>query len=440
MLAISRYSRLAVLVVACLMAQTLGTATAEAQEGSGDVVSLHDIAVRNELIFDQEALLNAYRCRFNIDTHIVPGGCSGGLPVEEVPPPGVFPGVPTQHEVDVRDALIFAQELLLNAYRCRFNIDTHVVPGGCPEQLDGTIGADVSSDDAAPAPAGFDTWDRDAVLAAYAAEFTREEPESGYFGDVFACDAGTTSRQFRDSVVQRVNWYRQMAGLRPVSENREFSAAAQQAALIMAAQERISHYPRSDWACYTQTGADAARSNLSLGAHGIEAIDNYMQDDGDNNLSVGHRRWILYARLTVIGTGDIPPGANRAANALYVFGQPRADTRQVREERGFVAWPPPGYVPAEVAWERWSFVLPNADFSGASVEVSDEHGPVEVQVIDRDRFIETGIVWAMGGESDSGLLPDPSAGDHCYAVKISGVVVNGAVEAPFEYAVCVLGA
>ena len=99
-----------------------------------------------------------------------------------------------------------------------------------------------------------------------------------------------------------------------------------------------------------------------------------------------------------------------------------------------------GYVPAEVAWERWSFVLPNADFSGASVEVSDEHGPVEVQVIDRDRFIETGIVWAMGGESDSDLLPDPSAGDHCYAVKISGVVVNGAVEAPFEYTVCVLGA
>ena len=439
MLAISRYSPLAALVVVCLLAQALGIATADAQEGPGDAVSRHDIAVRNELIIDQEALLNAYRCRFNIDTQVVTGGCAGGLPLEEVPQPDGFSGVPTRHELRVRDALIFAQELLLNAYRCRFNIDTQVVPGGCSGQPGNTNGVNEPADDAALVAVGFDTWDREAVLAAYAAEFTREEPESGYFGDVFACDAGTTSQQFRDSVVQRVNWYRQMAGLRPVSENREFSAAAQQAALIMAAQERIAHYPRSGWECYTQTGADAARSNLSLGAHGIEAIDNYMEDDGDNNLNVGHRRWILYARLTVIGTGDIPPGANRAANALYVFGQPRADTRQVREERGFVAWPPPGYVPAEVAWGRWSFVLPNADFSGATVDVSDESGPVAAQIIDRDRFIETGIVWAMGGGWDSGLLPNPSAGDHCYAVKISGVVVNGSVEAPFEYAVCVLG-
>ena len=35
-----------------------------------------------------------------------------------------------------RDELISAQESLLNAYRCRFNIDTHIVPNGCPDQSD----------------------------------------------------------------------------------------------------------------------------------------------------------------------------------------------------------------------------------------------------------------------------------------------------------------
>ena len=31
----------------------------------------------------------------------------------------------------VRDTLIVAQESLLNVYRCRFNVDTQVVPNGC---------------------------------------------------------------------------------------------------------------------------------------------------------------------------------------------------------------------------------------------------------------------------------------------------------------------
>lgn len=36
------------------------------------------IAVRDQLIADQEALLNVYRCMFDIDTEVVPGGCAGG--------------------------------------------------------------------------------------------------------------------------------------------------------------------------------------------------------------------------------------------------------------------------------------------------------------------------------------------------------------------------
>ena len=90
--------------------------------------SAADVAVRDQLIADQENLLNTYRCRFGVDTHAVPGGC----PNPDQVSPGVAPPNPTQQDIDVRDGLIQAQEALLNTYRCRFNIDTEVVPGGCP--------------------------------------------------------------------------------------------------------------------------------------------------------------------------------------------------------------------------------------------------------------------------------------------------------------------
>ena len=42
-----------------------------------------EIAIRDTLIAEQEALLNAYRCLFGIDTEVVPGGCSDWLTAGE---------------------------------------------------------------------------------------------------------------------------------------------------------------------------------------------------------------------------------------------------------------------------------------------------------------------------------------------------------------------
>ncbi len=89
-----------------------------------------DIEVRDQLIADQENLLNTYRCLFGVDTDVVPGGC----PDPDEVSPGVAPGNPTQQDVDVRDGLIQSQEALLNVYRCQFDVDTQLVPGGCTGQ------------------------------------------------------------------------------------------------------------------------------------------------------------------------------------------------------------------------------------------------------------------------------------------------------------------
>lgn len=90
-----------------------------------------DIEVRDQLIAAQENLLNDYRCKFGVGADAVPGGCPEPDRVE----PGPAPGSPTQNDIAVRDDLIDAQEALLNEYRCRFSVDVEQVPGGC---LDGS--------------------------------------------------------------------------------------------------------------------------------------------------------------------------------------------------------------------------------------------------------------------------------------------------------------
>ena len=274
-----------------------------------------------------------------------------------------------------------------------------------------------------------DTWDRAVVQQAYLGEFHRVEPDWGYTGDVADCVAGTTSQRFRDSVFQRVNWYRQMAGLSTVRENQGSSAGAQHTALMMLAEGRLSHEPHSNWACYTSTGRGYAGANLVLDAAGAAAIDSFMQDQGEQNTEVGHRRWILHPQTREMGTGNAR-NEHQESSALWPRDANTHSTRpQVREQRGFVAWPPSGYVPPQAVWGRWSFSLAGADFSGASVNVSDDDGPVEADVIHRSpvplaheiRFPEETIVWALGGDTDSSPLPAPRGGDHCYIVTITGV-------------------
>lgn len=86
-----------------------------------------DVEVRDQLIANQENLLNTYRCLFGVDTDVVPGRC----PNPDVIVPGAAPANPTQNDIEVRDGLIQSQEVLLNVYRCQFDVDTQLVPGGC---------------------------------------------------------------------------------------------------------------------------------------------------------------------------------------------------------------------------------------------------------------------------------------------------------------------
>jgi hypothetical protein len=260
----------------------------------------------------------------------------------------------------------------------------------------------------------------------------------GWTGNVTACIPGTTTQTFRDSLALRINYYRAMAGVAAkVTLLEEYNQKAQQAALMMSANNALSHNPPTSWKCYTDQGHEAAgSSNLALGGYGLDALRMYMQDFGSGNTAVGHRRWILYPQTQSLGTGDIPGGSGySAANDLWVFDSHIWDARPATRE-AFVAWPPPGYVPYTVVYQRWSFSYAGADFSGAVVSMTENGSNFPVtRYTPVNGYGENTLVWIRTGVSDGNAWLKP-AGDTTYVVTLSNVVVGGSPKS-FQYTVIV---
>ncbi len=241
-------------------------------------------------------------------------------------------------------------------------------------------------------------------------------------GNHAGCDEGSTSEAFRQAVVLRINYFRAMAGVPAnVLLSDEYTRKAQKAALMMSVNRQLSHDPPSGWECWSEEGAEAAgRSNLFLGVYGVPAIDGYVCDPGGGNYFVGHRRWILYPRTRKMGTGDIPPAAGYPpANALWVLDYPWGPRPETREE--YVAWPPPGYVPYQVVFPRWSFSYDGADFSSTSVVMASEGHSIGVSVQPVVyNYGENTLVW----EPDLEFGTAPSA-DTVYSVTVMEVRIGG---------------
>ena len=122
------------------------------------------------------------------------------------------------------------------------------------------------------------------------------------------------------------------------------------------------------------------------------------------------------------------------------YNNPWNDPRPaVREERGFVAWPPSGHVIDDSVWDKWSFSLPDADFSAATVSVIDHHDPLHVTILGTiSWYREQSPHWSISPPANSASRPKLSGYDHCDTVTVGGVRINGSLQNPYEYAVCIM--
>ena len=290
-----------------------------------------------------------------------------------------------------------------------------------------------------------DTTDRAAVAAFYRLYKAANLVPSDWSGSVDNCQAGSTSADFKEATRQQINFFRAMAGVpADVTFDSNFSAKAQQAALMMSRNRQLDHFPPNTWDCYTADGGESAgKSNLALGSAGPYAIKGYMEDAGSNNAVVGHRRWLLYPQTKRMGTGDATnaPNGGVDTNSLWVQdGNFRATRPPVRDD--FVAWPPRGYVPYDLVPARWSFSYPDADFSAASVRVTrnGQNLPVQLEPAGSGLVGENTLVWVVEGRdtSASTVLAKPSA-DTTYQVVVSGASAGGQMQS-FDYSVTVFDA
>ncbi|AKU92656.1 hypothetical protein AKJ08_3043 [Vulgatibacter incomptus] len=235
------------------------------------------------------------------------------------------------------------------------------------------------------------------------------------------CDHGTLSEVAIEDTLRRINMFRALSGLPPVTENLEQREQEQACAVLMNANRSISHYPPQSWNCWTEEAAwGAASSNLALGFKlPGNAIDALMGDTGID--SVGHRRWLLGYFLGKVGIGFA--GKSACVSVFDNTGQ---------TDREWTAYPPPGPAPLpmvrDVQWGpvAWSF-HPRDKIAGAQVSMQRlpdlEEVEVEKTSIQADGGgIPDAIVWkplrVAAGESYRITITRPSKEPLTYDVEV----------------------
>ena len=243
-------------------------------------------------------------------------------------------------------------------------------------------------------------------------------------GSVENCDAGETSAAYTEATITAVNYMRAQVGVPPVVLRQDTVRFAQEAAFMMLANAKLSHYPGTDWKCYTTAGASAAAvSNIAMGQAGATAVRGYMADLGDNNTAVGHRRWILDRSVTAMGSGS-----TGFSNALVVAAGPWGVPGE-----GFIPWPAAGFFPGDLEpGGRWSLTYYGADFSAAKVSLSVGGKPVAVTQLPLERGAAGAtLVWEWDAKSEVGQYPALGTVE----VLVSGIKMPSGATQDYAYTV-----
>lgn len=253
--------------------------------------------------------------------------------------------------------------------------------------------------------------------------------ELAWTGSVGTCTAGSGSTLSETRTLQRINYFRKLVGLQDniTFDQTSYRAGCQATSLIMDAQNALSHFPPNTWSCWTQTGYDyAGLTNIALGIFASSAITGYIQDNGSGNEPTGHRRWVFYSRASVFGTGSTYD--NGGANALRVHDVPLNNSPVLPN---FIAYPSEGYFPRSLMFTRWSFGIPSADFSSATVSVTNEAG--SAIAITQHAYVtgygDNTITWEM----PSNVIPSSGDADVVFNVTVSGI--TSAPQSSYTYKV-----
>jgi hypothetical protein len=241
-------------------------------------------------------------------------------------------------------------------------------------------------------------------------------------GVVDQCSAGEVPQEALDNGLRRVNLYRWLVGVDAAALEPSLFEQQQACATLMAAYGQLTHFPSAEMPCYSSSAAAGAGSSNIAGGGGIAgSVDMYVSDFGAGNAaSLGHRRWTIGPFMSVTQFG-----VRNGYSCMYSFGLGGG------RDPGFVAYPPPGFVPASAAPGDFSFESATLGIGADAV--------VEVAVDDAAfAVVEHRVLQGNYGHYGTAIAWAPPAGAFLPGTRVR-VRITPANSGPIEYTVMFAG-
>ena len=201
-----------------------------------------------------------------------------------------------------------------------------------------------------------------------------ETPDTASFSAI-----GRIAPEAEASAIAYLNFIRAVAGLNGVSVFDLYTLRAQNASLLLAANDEITHDPAR-----AEGMSEGLYESARLGARECnlvkfnwdrpqiltDAIAYFARDDGDTNLStLSHRRWLLNPHMAETGFGLAKSESGMSYAAMYAV-----DTGNDASAWDYVAWPCGGAFPVELmrrdlAWSV-SFNESIYDLSASDIHIT----------------------------------------------------------------------
>ncbi len=262
--------------------------------------------------------------------------------------------------------------------------------------------------------------------------------------DLNACEAGRPSEADRQLFINTLNEIRALHHLPQVEYDYVHEDQTMQASMLLAVNEKTSHFPDDTWTCFSDIGLQgASTSNLNF----IQSYENLEKYGADKNLvnwlteknsaSIGHRRYILSPFLAKASYGEVsntqaksfPTIVGAAMKTVYPY---QSQTLTSTMAKGVIAYPyhtyPKRFFLKSEPLSLSVLINPEdayannqVDFSGAKLTVIRRDNQ-QIQTIENIKYDNTNY----------GLLANnlqfyftTMHYNVIYDVKLSNVLVNG---------------
>jgi hypothetical protein len=192
-------------------------------------------------------------------------------------------------------------------------------------------------------------------------------PNTGWDGNSKTCDPGSLPDSTLYKVLDRVNYFRQNAGIKAAMVlNIEQTEKAQAAATMFAPKGIFTREPKPEThACYTREAAEAAlHSQAILEPNPAQCVTIFIDDKKSDEMI--NRRAILNPAGRQMGVGCAEN------NSVFWLLDLRPNPDSTYYKSHFVAWPGK-FCSKMLVMDKWTFSL-DADLKDATVGITDETG------------------------------------------------------------------